>query len=159
MLAALFGGGQLSKDRDRNPAAYPTFRNIEGAEIRKQNEGRNLPCCFALCIAHHPIRVRACRAAVGVLVVLIERIGSPEDPIAVGTRIALISLVELVLVSFPVKLALESNVTKGAPVCALRFGSAPVVALYGRRRRRGKRRNILSSCCLRRDGAHGGCRR
>lgn len=117
------------------------------------------PCCFALCVAHHPIRVRACRAAVGVLVVLIERIGSPEDPIAVGTRIALISLVELVLVSFPVKLALESNVTKGAPVCALRFGSAPVVALYGRRRRRGKRRNILSSCCLRRDGAHGGCRR
>lgn len=45
------------------------------------------------------------------LVVLIEGVGTPEDPITVGTRVLLVTLVELILVSLPVKFPFELGVT------------------------------------------------
>lgn len=45
------------------------------------------------------------------LVVLIEGVGTPEHTIAVGTRVLLVTLVKLILMSLPVKLPLEFGVT------------------------------------------------
>lgn len=84
------------------------------------------------------------RAAMGVLVVLVEGVGTPEDAVAVRTGVALVAFVKLVLVALPVELALEGDVTEGAPVGALGFGTPSVVALDGRRRRRGQRRRRRS---------------
>jgi hypothetical protein len=80
----------------------------------------------------------------GVLVVLVEGIGAPKDTVAVWAGVALVALVELVLVAFPVELALKGDVAEGAPVSARGLGTPSVVALDGRRRRRGQRRGCGS---------------
>lgn len=66
------------------------------------------------------IGVRASLAAMGGLVVLVESVRTPEALVAVGARVFPPSLVELLFVSFPVKLALESLVAGGAPVAGFR---------------------------------------
>lgn len=57
------------------------------------------------------------------LVVLIEGVGTPEDPIAVGTRVLLVPLVELILVSLPVKLSFELGVTPKSMVSNVGLGT------------------------------------
>lgn len=56
------------------------------------------------------VGVRARLAVVPRLVVLVECVCAPEDPVAVWARILLVPFVELVLVPLPVKLALEFGV-------------------------------------------------
>ena len=90
------------------------------------------PGLLALRVLDDALGVRTCRAAVCVLVVLVERVGSPEDAIAVRAWVALVPLVELVLVPLPVELALERDVTKCAPISTLRFRGAPIAAFGGR---------------------------
>lgn len=82
----------------------------------------------------------------GVLVVLVEGIRTPKYAVAVRAGIALVPLVKLVLVPFPIEFALKGNVAKGAPVSALWFG-APSAVAFGRRRRRrlGRCDNILEA--------------
>ena len=60
----------------------------------------------------------ACRAAVALLVVLIEGVRTPEAAIAtwLGTRILPPTLVELVFVALPVVLELEARLTGSTPV-------------------------------------------
>ena len=128
-----------------------------------RNRGKNIPCRLLLRIPHDAVRVGTRRAAVSVLVVLVEGIGAPEDAVAVRAGVALVALVELVLVALPVKLALEGDVAEGAPVSALGFGAPSVAALDGRRRRRGQRwrSNLLAPArepSLRRYRAHRGRR-
>ena len=65
------------------------------------------------------VRVRARLAAVGRLVVLVEGVGAPEALVAVGARVLAPALVELLLVPFPVELALERLVARRAPVAGL----------------------------------------
>lgn len=57
-------------------------------------------------------------AAVALLVMLIERVGAPEAAVAarLGAGILPPALVELVFVTLPVVLALETCLTRGAPV-------------------------------------------
>lgn len=65
--------------------------------------------------------VRAGGAAVALLVVLIERVASPEAPIAAGfgARVLPPALVEFVLVALPVILALEACLARRTPVDVL----------------------------------------
>lgn len=79
------------------------------------------PCLLPSGVLDNSVGVGTGGATMGVLVVLIEGVGSPEDAVTVGTGITLVALMELVLVSLPVKLALESNITKSAPVSTLGF--------------------------------------
>lgn len=62
-------------------------------------------------------------AVVTCLVVLIEGVGAPEDAIAVGTRVLLVTLVELILVSLPVKLPFELGVTSRSMVSNVGLGT------------------------------------
>lgn len=101
---------------------------IPGAHKRAAESAR--PPRPPLRVPHHLLGVRARRAPVGVLVVLVEGVGAPEDAVAVRARIALVALVELVLVPLPVELALETDITKSAPVRALGLGGTPVVASF-----------------------------
>ena len=101
------------------------------------------PGLFAACVLNDAVGMRTCGAAMCILVVLVEGVGTPKDAIAVGARIALVAFMEFVLVSLPVKFALKSNIAKCAPVSTLRFGCTTVVALYRRRGRRRERRHIL----------------
>lgn len=57
-------------------------------------------------------------AAVALLVVLVERIGTPEATVAarLGARVLAPALVKLILVALPVVLALEARLARGAPV-------------------------------------------
>lgn len=57
-------------------------------------------------------------AAVALLVVLVERVGTPEASVAtrLGAGVLAPALVELVLVALPVVLALEARLTRGTPV-------------------------------------------
>jgi hypothetical protein len=108
-------------------------------------KAKHIPSRFLVRIPHDAVGMRTRRTPVGVFVVLVEGVGTPEDAVAVRTGVALVALVELVFVSFPVEFALEGDVAKGAPVSALGLGAASVAALYGRRRRRGQWRcNFLS---------------
>lgn len=91
-----------------------------------------------------------------ILVMLVEGVGAPKDAVAVRTGVALVTLVELILVPFPVKFSLKSYVAKGAPVSALGFGGPPVAALHGRRRGRRQRRCNVLAGRLGRHGAHRG---
>ncbi len=131
-----------------------------GAEKRRE---ANIPRLLSLRILDHTLCMRTCGAAVGVLVVLIEGVGTPKDAVAVGTGVALVALVELVLVPLPVELALKGDVAKGAPVGAGGFGRSSVAAFHGRRGRHRERRCshlVLGVSCapLGRDGAHRGRR-
>lgn len=63
------------------------------------------------------------------LVVLIESVGTPEDPIAVGTRVLLVTLVELILVPLPVKFPLELGVTPKSMVSNAGSGTSKLQAL------------------------------
>lgn len=67
---------------------------------------------------YHLFSVGASRTAVALLVVLIERIGAPETPIAARLWAWVLppTLMEFILVAFPVVLALEASLTRGAPV-------------------------------------------
>lgn len=69
-------------------------------------------------IFHNLFRVRAGLAAVGRLVVLVERVGAPETPVAprFRARILLPPLVELLLVALPIVLPLEPGFAGRAPV-------------------------------------------
>lgn len=87
------------------------------------------PRSFPLRVLDDALGVRAGGTAVGVLVVLIEGVGAPEDAVAVGAWIPLVPFVELVLVSLPVELALESHVAKGAPESPWSFGRSSVAGL------------------------------
>lgn len=62
--------------------------------------------------------VRTRLAAVALLVMLVERVGAPEAAVAarLGAGIFPPALVELVFVTLPVVLALETCLTRGAPV-------------------------------------------
>ena len=77
-------------------------------------------------IPNHLLGVRAGRASMCVLVVLVEGVGAPEDAVAVRAWVALVSLVEFVLMSLPVELALETDVAECAPVRTLRLGGTSV---------------------------------
>lgn len=87
------------------------------------------PCLLSSRILDNTVGMWASGAAVRVFMMLIERVGAPENAVAVRTRVALVALVEFILVSLPVKLTLEGDVAKGAPVRALRFRGPSVVAL------------------------------
>lgn len=56
------------------------------------------------------------------LVVLIEGVGTPKDAVTVGTRVLLVTLVELILVSLPVKLPFELGVTSKSMVSNVGLG-------------------------------------
>ncbi len=75
------------------------------------------------------VGVGAGGAAVGLAVVLVERVGAPEDTIAARTGVLLVPFVELVLVALPVEFALELGVAEAAPVGARRRGHPDDVAL------------------------------
>lgn len=62
--------------------------------------------------------VRTRLAAVALLVMLVERVGAPEAAVAAGLGAGILppTLVELVFVTLPVVLALETRLTRGAPV-------------------------------------------
>lgn len=66
----------------------------------------------------HLFGVRASLASVALLVMLVERVGSPEAAVTsrFGTRILAPALVKLILVALPVVLALEAGLTRGAPI-------------------------------------------
>lgn len=66
----------------------------------------------------HLFSVRASLASVALLVMLVERVGSPEAAVTsrLGTRILAPALVKLILVALPVVLALEAGLTRGAPI-------------------------------------------
>ena len=85
------------------------------------------PTCPPLRVPDHLLGVRAGRAPVGVLVMLVEGVGAPEGAIAVRAGVALVSLVEFILMPLPVELALETDVTEGAPVRTLGLGGTAVV--------------------------------
>ena len=74
------------------------------------------PCRPFPRVLYDRVCVRARLAAVCHLVVLVEAVGSPENSIAVGTWVLFEPFVELFLVAFPVKLALESSVAGRARV-------------------------------------------
>ena len=87
------------------------------------------PGSLAMRVFDNAVGVRARGASVGVLVVLVERVGAPEDAIAARARVPLVPLVELVLVPFPVELALEGDVAKGTPKGSRGLGRAPIAGL------------------------------
>lgn len=62
------------------------------------------------------VGVRTCGAVVCGFVVLVERVGAPEDAVASGTRVPPVPLVELFLVALPVILAREGGFAGGAPI-------------------------------------------
>lgn len=68
--------------------------------------------------SNHLFSVGTCLAAVALFVVLVERVGAPEAAVAarLGAGIFPPTLVELVFVTLPVVLALETCFTRGAPV-------------------------------------------
>lgn len=78
-------------------------------------------------IPDHLLSVRAGRAPVCVLVMLVEGVGAPEDAVAVRAGVTLMSLMEFVLVPLPVELALETDIAECAPVRTLGFRGTPVV--------------------------------
>lgn len=80
-------------------------------------------------IPDHLLGVRAGRAPVCVLVMLVKRVGAPEYAVAIRAWVALVSLVEFVLVPLPVELALETDVAERAPVRALGFRGTSVADL------------------------------
>lgn len=86
------------------------------------------PGVLALRVLNDAVGVGASLAPVGVLVMLVERVGAPEDAVAVGAGIPLVPLVELVLVTLPVELTLEGHVAKGAPKRTLGLGCPSVVS-------------------------------
>lgn len=59
------------------------------------------------------LRVRACSTAVALLVMLVERVRTPEAPIAarLWTRILPPAFMEFILVALPIVLALEARLT------------------------------------------------
>lgn len=68
--------------------------------------------------SNHLFGVGTGLAAVALLVMLVERVGAPETAVAAGLGAGILSpaLVELVFVTLPVVLALETRLTRGAPV-------------------------------------------
>ena len=80
------------------------------------------PGALAVRVLDHFVGVGTGCTSVSVLVMLVEGISAPEDAVAIGTRVPLEPLVKLVLMPFPVKLALESDVAECAPECSLGLG-------------------------------------
>jgi hypothetical protein len=101
-----------------------------------------VPCRLFMRIFHHTVGMGTGGAAVGILVVLVEGVGTPKKAVTVRTWVSLVSLVKFVFVAFPVELALKGDVAEGAPVCPLLFGAAPIARLD---RRRGRCSSIISS--------------
>lgn len=75
------------------------------------------PGSLALRVFDDVVGMGACGTAMCILVMLVEGVGAPKNTVAARAGIALIPLVEFILVSLPVKLALESHVAKRAPEC------------------------------------------
>lgn len=65
------------------------------------------PCLPLLRILDDRLGVRTCLAPVGALVMLVERIGSPEALVTVRTRIFPPPLVEFLQVPLPIEFPLE----------------------------------------------------
>lgn len=84
--------------------------------------------------------VRTSLAAVALLMVLVERIGTPEATVTSRLRAGILppALVELIFMSFPVVLSLEARFARGTPIdVGLASGTIGTTEGTGRRSRRG----------------------
>lgn len=71
---------------------------------------------------HHHLRVWACLTTMSGFVVLIERVGTPKTLVAAVTGVFARAVVEFLLVSLPIELALEGLIAGSAPELGLARG-------------------------------------
>lgn len=105
----------------------------------------------------HLFGVGARLAAMALLVMLVERVGTPETTVTprLGTRVLAPALMKLVLVTLPVILALEARLTRGAPVNVGLSSSTDRGTQRAQRPRDGVRRRQGERCLRSRNGRVG----